>query len=472
MASYWAFTDSTAATAAQQEVFSQLPPDTTVSGAAAPVQYTTAWDVIRTLGDGRKYFTTKSGIVVPVGVGFTGDGANWTPYRSFEERTAGWDIRHVEDFSNLSIRRGGYYSGENTGYKDPSSKGTWSFCGISYMNRAEGFDNFNSWDYLINPLFAGWQSIDQQFSRFGLAELTSRGLTLSSTSAYPLIRAACPTQRNKLPHLSTCLTNGQSLKATIPFAIRSYLTVDVAGPEDFHADWLLGQKSNGSVTHTKHQEFDTYESYGSDYGPRICSQTTHLFADDFHAGCHFDSGVTLRGGAQFEIATDFPGDGYVYYFCNGVLTLKQLLPPGFDATDGWFQILNSAVNPTWRSYVADIGYTASITWRRIEVLAPSSNTTLTVPEASPTPVTSWQSGFAGGVMPSAAPNGSVLAVLSGASSHTLIPRLINTLSGLSVVGSTLQKTGSISPGSYDFYIEGVNAAGVPGLAPKMTLTVT
>lgn len=63
---WWVFIDSAAATAAQDDAFKTLPPDTLISGKTAPVQYTKRWANIQSLTDGTFAFETKAGMAKPV----------------------------------------------------------------------------------------------------------------------------------------------------------------------------------------------------------------------------------------------------------------------------------------------------------------------------------------------------------------------------------------------------------------------
>jgi hypothetical protein len=116
-------------------------------------------------------------------------------------------------------------------------------------------------------------------------------------------------------------------------------------------------------------------------------------------------------------------------------------------------------------------YNPRVYVRSVEMLAPVSNTAGLYPPASPTPIVTWGGSFAGGSVPAATASGTTIAALSGASTYAVFPRL-STFTGLSVTGTSLKTSGTLSAGTYEFYIEGTDASGVPGIAPKLTLTVT
>ncbi len=111
-----------------------------------------------------------------------------------------------------------------------------------------------------------------------------------------------------------------------------------------------------------------------------------------------------------------------------------------------------------------------MTVRRVEVFAPLSNTSAIVPPNPPVPITTWGGGFTGGSIPNTTASGTNIATLSGASTYTVMPYR-STFTSLTVVGSNLRTSGVLTPGTYDFYIRGVDASGVPGIAPKKTLTI-
>lgn len=122
------------------------------------------------------------------------------------------------------------------------------------------------------------------------------------------------------------------------------------------------------------------------------------------------------------------------------------------------------ISPVWDTQ-------PSMTVRSVEILAPSSNTSGIFPSAPPVPTITWGGSFTGGSVASATASGTTIATLGGASTYRVIPYL-STFTGLSVTGSSLKTSGTLSAGTYDFYIEGTDAGGVPGIAPKLTLTVT
>jgi hypothetical protein len=129
-----------------------------------------------------------------------------------------------------------------------------------------------------------------------------------------------------------------------------------------------------------------------------------------------------------------------------------------------------AIGASWEAYPTGSIGNPALTVQSVEILAPTSNTTGMFPPAPPTPVLTWGSGFTDGTLRAPAA-GTVVATLSGAATYRLIPYL-STFTGLTVSGSNVVTVGTPAPGSYDFYIEGTDATGMPCLAAKMTATFT
>lgn len=120
-----------------------------------------------------------------------------------------------------------------------------------------------------------------------------------------------------------------------------------------------------------------------------------------------------------------------------------------------------------------LGLPPLMTVRSVEYLAPASNTSGVFPSVPQVvPVLTWGGSFAGGVIPAATANGTTVATLSGATTYTLKDKNGATPSGLVVSGSNVNTSGTLVAGTYLIHVEGFNATGWPGLAPRKTVTVT
>lgn len=114
----------------------------------------------------------------------------------------------------------------------------------------------------------------------------------------------------------------------------------------------------------------------------------------------------------------------------------------------------------------------TMTVRKVEIFAPSSNTSGLYPPAPPVPLITWGGGFTAGAIPVATSSSTTVATLSGASTYTLLDYNGAAPSGLTISGSDVVTSGSLSAGSFDFYIRGIDASGVPGIAPKLTAVIS
>jgi hypothetical protein len=111
--------------------------------------------------------------------------------------------------------------------------------------------------------------------------------------------------------------------------------------------------------------------------------------------------------------------------------------------------------------------TPSMTVRSVEILRPYGKATDLIPPAPPVPALTWGGSFPGGAIPVGTTNGTVVGTLSGASSYTTFG-----YAGLTVSGSNLVTSGALSAGTKTFYIRGLDASSVPGIAPKLTAIIS
>lgn len=115
---------------------------------------------------------------------------------------------------------------------------------------------------------------------------------------------------------------------------------------------------------------------------------------------------------------------------------------------------------------------AKLTVRKVEIFAPSSNTNYVLAPTPPVPVITWGGSFTAGAIPVGTTTGTTVATLSGASTYTLLDYNGAAPSHLVISGSNVNTSGSLSAGTFNFYIRGVDAGGVPGIAPKLTAVVS
>jgi len=113
--------------------------------------------------------------------------------------------------------------------------------------------------------------------------------------------------------------------------------------------------------------------------------------------------------------------------------------------------------------------TPSITVPIIEILRPYGAALDLIPPTPPVPVVTWGGSFPNGAIPVATAGGTTVATLSGAAgTYSVIGTSKLAVSG----GTNLVTVGSLSTGTINFYIRGLDASGVPGIAPKLTATVS
>lgn len=374
-------------------------------------------------------------------------------------------------FPCYSRRTGTKYTGLGSGYA--TGKGTWSDCGLDYQNDDRGFgDSTNSWGYFLRGRNAAMLAADPTLPPFGMVDILRDGLLLRSTGAYPAVRALLPTYGGNVPYPAAHIGTTWSAKIAPPFARRIRFMRLTGGVQDWIAGWGLGESYAGQSATYRHNETDDWEFFGTQFLKKV------------KQNLHISDGVTLNGptngSIEFDIGSNLVGEwcesimkhtgSTVEGWMNGVRTGTMIAPVGAVAGDLHHTILDATIGFSWMPYPAT-ATDALLLVRSVEILAPSSNTTGIFPPAPPVPTIAWGGSFTGGSVSSATASGTTIATLSGASTYTVIPYL-STFTGLSVTGSSLKTSGTLSAGTYDFYIEGTDASGVPGIAPKLTATIS
>ncbi len=362
----------------------------------------------------------------------------------------------------LSLRTGGFFGGPNGGYV--AGKGIWAASGASYMSFASGYGGFG-WDYYVNPGDkTWWQSLDQTFPPLAMIDITSAGVQLKGSDAYPAVRASLPKTNGQIPYLSSYLTAGYAQSIQIPYARRVRFTIS-GGDYDWPGVWGYGTHEVGGPDGG--YEIDDIERFLKDHPPSYTAQSTHIAG--VNGGGTHDMGYSLFAPHVIETVIVHHFD-YVYMFTDGALTQQVPVPAGASTTDRHHPILDMSVGASWEAYPTGSIGNPVLTVQSVEILAPTSNTSGIFPPAPPTPVITWGASFAGGVLRAPAA-GTVVATLSGAATYKLIPYL-STFAGLAISGTNIVTVGTLAVGSYDFYIEGTDASGTPCLAAKQTATVT
>lgn len=362
----------------------------------------------------------------------------------------------------LSLRTGGYPQGPSAGYA--TGKGVWAAAGAAYMTDPHGYAGFGH-DIFVNPNSPWYQATDPTFPPFGTIDPTIDGVKLMGFSGYPAIRNGLLWgQPGNPPFLASYLTAGYAANIKVPYARRVRFTI-TGGDYDFPGVWGYGKQEVGGGTNQN--EIDDFERFCKDNPPGVSAQTTHI--DGVSVGSRKDMGYSLFAPHVIETVVVHQAD-YIYFFTDGVLCLRVPATSPNNLTDTYHPILDMSVGASWEAYPTGSIGNPTLTVQSVEILAPTSNTTGVFPPTPPTPIITWGTAFAGGVlrMP---PAGTVVATLSGAATYRLIPYL-STFTGLAVSGSSIVTVGTLAVGSYDFYIEGTDASGMPCLAAKQTATVT
>jgi len=448
-----------------------------------------------------------------------------------------------EPFSTLSLRTGGYASGLNTGYNDPTSKGIWSFNGENYMNTAAQYPGANSWSQMVNGNF-NWAATDPSFPAYGMGaiiDLTSAGAKLMGSDQYPLIRAVVPLISGQVPYLGSLLSSASAAKFATPYLRRIRFTLDTMGSADFSALWSLNEHYALDINDPsfKHYEIDDFERFGGDSGLQSLAQSTHIDPGTgiVDGGGSFNTGVNIGPSILHEIVV-LHTDGYINMWFDGVLR-QQITTPANSAkpNDRHHILLNMLAGLSWERYpgqftgsisgttmtvtsidpstklavgqtitgtgitggttISSLGTgtggtgtytvnnsqtvasetmqasgvvgTPSITVPIIEILRPYGAALDLIPPTPPVPVVTWGGSFPNGAIPVATAGGTTVATLSGAAgTYSVIGTSKLAVSG----GTNLVTVGSLSTGTINFYIRGLDASGVPGIAPKLTATVS
>lgn len=159
-----------------------------------------------------------------------------------------------DGFTAFSPRTGTFYSGDTTGYNDPSAKGTWAFSGLNYMTSTKGGFFTGGQDVFITPSF-NWAALDATFPKYGLVNHGPNGLDLEGSEKYPAVRQsayAIQVPGGGWPYLSSLLTTAQSAKISPPFARKAkFRYQNPQGLYSFGApSWSLGDRYNGSMNFT------------------------------------------------------------------------------------------------------------------------------------------------------------------------------------------------------------------------------
>jgi hypothetical protein len=252
-----------------------------------------------------------------------------------------------------------------------------------------------------------------------------------------------------------------------PFYRETTVTL-AAGVSDWEGIW-----SNGTNTTPGILEIDDYDAPGPPYTNDMLSSGIIAFTAGVGAG-KWSSGSPLPG-RQIVLGLNVTSNGIDLYI-NRVYYTSFPIPSG---TVNWvnnsYTIMQHDVGFSWVDYPFSWASDSITTVRRVEYFAPSSNTSYVVPPSPPVPVITWiptyVSGKDGGI-PVGTTHGTIVATLSGANGGTfsLIPYL-STWSGLAVSGSNLVVNGTLSTGSFQFYVKAIDVNGIPGIAPKRTVTI-
>ncbi len=380
---------------------------------------------------------------------------------------AGYERKWLEPFTSLSLRTGHKYTGTGSGYA--TGKGIWASSGSNYMTLDKGWPDFGH-GYFLRHTY-NWQALDPSFPPLAMIDITENGLLLKGSGDYLAVRQDLGAGPN-YKFLSSLVMSGYSAKIGLPYARRVNFTI-TTGDNDhtFPAVWGLGEKY--AMDSAKlHYELDDFERFCNDYSINHTSAHTHLTITGVGmvgGGGQFNTGATTVG-VPMETVVVHTND-YAYFYANGIFVFKILLPATHDQTDLHHTQLNMAVGCSWKAYPATSVGNPVLTVRSVEILAPVSNTTGVFPPAPPLPLVTWGGSFAGGVIPVGTTNGTTVATLSGATSYSLMNYNGATPSGLVVSGSNLQTSGTLSAGTFQFYIEGLAADGMPGIPPKLTATI-
>lgn len=264
---------------------------------------------------------------------------------------SGMNVVWYDNFNNLSLRTGNYWSGDNTGYNDPNAKGTWSVNGFSYMTSAQGYPGFG-WDVFVNP-FYNWQALDPTFPPFGTIDITTSGLVLFGTQNYPAVRNSFTATADGPPFLGSLVTTMQSAKLAAPFAMRIRYSINKPSScYNFPAGWALGAgRYNVTSPTIPHQEWDFFEQFGCETNDNVNQQHTHITVSGsmISDGVAFNTGTNINGNSTFETLA-IVNSTNTYFYTNGVPTSKITNPVGWITSDLIAAVLNYSVGMSFECY--------------------------------------------------------------------------------------------------------------------------
>ena len=262
------------------------------------------------------------------------------------------------------------------------------------------------------------------------------------------------------PYLSALVSSLYSAYIKPPFYRETVFTIP-GGTYDWSAVWGLGiDTSSGQF------EIDDFDSLGP---PTAADKLTGgLHTPQGSLGYSYSTGTSLAG-RQITLGMQVANGLVSYYYGGrtGVLVAQVACPGGSEWNQNQYYILDEDFGFPWIGYPQDITTQSSMTIRSVEYFAPPSNKSYTFPASPPVPAITWGGSFTGGAIPVATPGGTTVATLSGGASYSVLG-----FSKLVVSGANLNTSGALSAGTYNFYIQGLDANGVPGIAPKMTATIS
>ncbi|WP_157784050.1 hypothetical protein [Bradyrhizobium yuanmingense] len=269
-------------------------------------------------------------------------------------------------------------------------------------------------------------------------------------------------QTLRAPYLAGIVTDLYSCGIKPPFYRETVLTMP-GGNNDFSADWMLG-----ADTSLGQQEIDIIEWFGTSFpNDQIVS---NLHTPQGSQGSNYRTGTSLVG-RQITVGVQVLENSVIYYYGGrgGVAYAKVPVPSGANWKNQYFYtLLDEDIGFAATGMPQSLAAASHLIVRSVEYFAPPSNTSFYFPPAAPVPVTAWGGGYPGGAMPASIADGTIVAALSGAAGGYSV---LGT-SKLAVSGTNLVTVGTQSAGSINFYIQGTDAGGNPGIAPKLTATFT
>lgn len=267
-------------------------------------------------------------------------------------------------------------------------------------------------------------------------------------------------QTFRSPYLSGLVTNMYSGLIKPPFYRETVFTMP-GGPNDFSAVWGLGlDTSQGQF------EFDDCEWFGTTYPLDEVFGTLHTPQGSVNS--NLLTGTSLVG-RQITIGVQYTKDFIAHYYGgrNGTLISKIAIPAGAEIDQQHYSLLDECVGFAVTGMPAALAAASSLVVRSIEYFAPASNTSYSFPPSPPVPALTWNAGFTGGVIPVATASGTVVGTLAGSATYSVLGT-----TKLAISGSNLVTVGTQTAATIPFYIQGLDAGGNPGIAPKLTATVS